>query len=322
MNSNLNTSPVHLPSETVNPNPTLSPNPDGWPSSKSHLGAAVDSGVWWWSDFLKKYSSLSVENIKKFEICLRELIIVKITDHWYPERPSKGQAFRSLSIDRKAHVDPILVKAAHSAGIENFLSFFSKLESVLMWIDPDVVLVRVIYAGYISIPPEDKVLYRNSYSPTKTSPTKSYHHRDTKTSPMGMGQQAQGRMIRGVNSSNGLIPPVSSSQYMPVHYSQGVPSNQYTVPKNPYLSQPPQRSSLLYNTTPFNQSQYIPWGHNGQFSDTWKPESSGSNSSSQSSSPSSGNNTPPGTHGSPLQQNGSHKSKMYIEYGLTLEAQA
>jgi len=321
MNSNQNSNSVVLPSETVNPTPL----PDGWPASKSQLASAVDSGVWWWSDFLKKYSSLSVETVKKFEICLRELIIVKITDHWYPERPAKGQAYRSLSIDRKAHVDPLLVKAAHSAGIENFLSFFSKLESVLMWIDPDLVLVRVVYAGYINIPPEDKVLYRNSYSPTKASPTKnSYHHRDNKTSPtMGIGQPSQGgRILRGVNSTNGLISPISS-QYMPVHYSQGVPSNQYTVPKNPYLSQPSQRSSggpILYNTAPYNQSQYIPW-HNGQFSDTWKHDT-GSNSSG-----SSGSNTPTGNHGSPLHhQNGSNqKSKMYIDYlgsGLTLEAQA
>jgi len=306
MNSNQN---VHLPAETVNPG---FHSGDSWPSSKSQLAAAVDSGVWWWSDFLKKYSSLSVETVKKFEMCLRELVIGKITDHWYPERPSKGQAYRSLSIDRKAHVDPILIRAASNAGIENFLAIFSKLESVLMWIDPDVVLVRVTYAGYINIPPEDKVLYRNSYSPTKASPTKSYHHRD-KTSPtMPIGQSAQGRILRGVNSSNGLMSPIPSSQYMPVHYGQGVPSNQYTVPKNPYLSQPPQRNTPILYNTPYSQSQYIPW-HNGQFSDTWKHDSS------ENSSQSSGSNTPTGTSGSP------NKSKMYIDYlgsGLTLEAQA
>jgi hypothetical protein len=323
--------PETLPSTTTETLP--------WSSPKNHLNAAVDAAVWWWGDFLKKSSTLSLEQIKKFENSLREQVILKITDHWYPEMPSKGQAYRSLSIDKKAHIDPILLRAASLVGIENFSAYFTKLDSVLMWIDPDVVVVRVTFAGYVNIPPEDKVLYRSSISAnSKSISPKSYNQRDSKTPAMVIAQpvpQNRSGLLRGGSGSNGVInhlpvrPPspsqtylgsyrssspgltATASQYIPaIHY--GHPASQFsTIHKAPpYL--PQQRASSIMYTSPFNQSQYIhAWNNHGQFSESWNDNNT--------------NHSPPPSS-QPSQQNSSQRTKnMYIDYmdsALPLEAQA
>jgi hypothetical protein len=256
--------------------------------------------------------------------------------------PSKGQAYRSLSIDKKAHIDPILLRAASNVGIENFAAYFSKLDSVLMWIDPDVVVVRITFAGYVNIPPEDKVLYRSSITSNKSISPKSYNQRDSKTPAMVIAQpvpQNRSGLLRGGSGSNGVInhlpvrPPspsqtylgsyrssspgltATASQYIPtIHY--GHPASQFSTihkPPPPYI--PQQRASSILYTSPFTQSQYIhTWNNHGQYSETWNDN----NTSNQS---------PPSSQ--PPQQNGNNSQRstknMYIEYmdsALPLEAQA
>jgi len=223
-------------------------------------------------------------------------------------------------------------------GIENFSAYFSKLDSVLMWIDPDVVVVRVTFAGYVNIPPEDKVLYRSSItSNTKSISPKSYNQRDSKTPAMIIAQpvpQNRSGLLRGGSGSNGVInhlpvrPPspsqtylgsyrssspgltATASQYIPtIHY--GHPASQFsTIHKAPpYL--PQQRASSIMYSSPFTQSQYIhTWNNHGQFSESWNDN----------------NQSPPSSH--PPQQNGSNSQRsknMYIDYmdsALPLEAQA
>jgi len=308
-----------------------------WSSPKNYLNAAVDAAVWWWGDFLKKSSTLSLEQIKKFENSLREQVILKIADHWYPGMPSKGQAYRSLSIDKKAHIDPVLLRAASNVGIENFSAYFTKLDCVLMWIDPDVVVVRVSFAGYVNIPPEDKVLYRSSITSNAKNISPKSYQRDSKTPAMVIAQpvpQNRSGLLRGGSGSNGVInhlpvrPPspsqtylgsyrssspgltATSAQYIPtIHY--GHPASQFSTihkPPPPYL--PQQRASSILYTSPFTQSQYIhTWNNHGQFSESWNDNTT--------------NQSPPSSQ--PHQNNSQRTKNMYIEYmdsALPLEAQA
>jgi hypothetical protein len=279
------------------------------------LNAAVDAAVWWWGDFLKK-SSLSIEIVKKFEEVLKELIVLKISDHWYPELPTKGQAYRSLSVDKKAHIDPILSKAANSVGLDNFMNYFNKLDSVLMWVDPDVVLVRIAYTGYASVPPEDKVLYRSniganlkvvSSKTLKTNtPPPIIRPGILRTSPPGspansISDNHQNYLGSFRSSSPGLNS--NAAQYYPssIHYSQ------YSKPA--YI--PAQRHpNLVYNNL-FSQTQYMPWHNpNTAYSENWNehPVTISSNRQPQ-----------------PAQTNSTHP-KLYIDYltdsVLPLEAQA
>jgi protein Tob/BTG len=265
-----------------------------------------------------KKSSLSLESVKKFEEVLRDLIITKISDHWYPENPAKGQAFRSLSIDKKAHIDPILSRSATSVGIENLLGYFTKVDSVLMWIDPDLVVVRVSYTGYTNVPAEDKVLYRSTLgsSPTKLiskplktgTPPPIARPGILRTSPPGSPSTNSTSYLGSYRSSS---PGLNSNaaQYFPssMHYTHPAPATQYKPPAA-YL---PAQRPMLYNNL-FNQSQYISWQHS-QYSENWNNENS--------QIPTQQHQPPQTAHS---QQNG-NRNKMYIDYidsVLPLEAQA
>jgi len=244
---------------------TLNSSSLSFQPAQSCLLIAIDAAVRWWSEYLKK--TVSLEALKKFESSLKDALMEKIKDHWYPDMPSKGQGYRSLSMDKKAHWDPVLQKAAVSGGfLDTFVSFFKDLDSVLMWIDPDVVVVRLSYTGYINIPPEEKILYRSPIPakspvfppPVKTSPPLS-------SSPLPSNRST---IIRPpATTSQPIRPPSPSSQtYLasfrtnsttpPPYYG---PPNAFSSPhKNPYTAQPSQRNSVYYNNgiTP-NQSQYI-----------------------------------------------------------------
>jgi hypothetical protein len=278
--------------------------------------------VWWWGDFLKK-SSLNLEIVKKFEEVLRELVIEKIYDHWYPELPAKGQAYRSLSVDKKAHIDPILSKAAASVGIENFINYFNKVDSVLMWVDPDVVLVRIAYTGYTSVPPEDKVLYRSnigvnlkvvSAKALKTStPPPIARPGILRTTPPGSPTNSSDNPPTYFGSFRSSSPPglnSNAAQYYPssLHYPH--PSiSQY--PKPAYI--PAQRHpTMLYNNI-FNQTQYMTWhSSNPAYSENWNEPQPAIQPITNRQQPQNTNNNP--------------NSKLYIDYlidsVLPLEAQA
>jgi hypothetical protein len=245
-------------------------------STKYLLNAAVDAAIWWWGDFLKK-SSLNLDVVKKFEEELRDLVIEKISDHWYPELPAKGQAYRCLSVDKKAHIDPILSKAAASVGIDNLINYFNKVDSVLMWVDPDVVVVRIAYTGYSSVPPEEKVLYRSnigvnlkvvSAKALKTStPPPIARPGILRTSPPGSPSHSHDNPAY-YGSFRTASPGLNSNaaQYYPssLHYPH--PSvSQY--PKPAYI--PAQRHpTILYNNI-FNQTQYMTWNNHPAYSENW-----------------------------------------------------
>lgn len=304
-------------------------------TTKSQLNAAVDAAVWWWGDFMKK-SALSIDVVKKFEDVLRELIVTKISEHWYPDNPAKGQAYRSLSIDKRAHIDPLLSRSAASVGIESLLAYFIKVDSVLMWIDPDVVIVRIAYSGYTNVPPEDKVLYRSniglslkvvSSKPLKTatpppiarpgilrtSPPGSPSTTSTSNNPSYLGSYRSSSP--GLNSN--------AAQYFPssIHFSH--PTNptpsQGGYPKPPaYI--PAQRPTILYNNL-FNQSQYITWQHS-QYSENWNNDNN-QLTTQQQQQPQPPQQQP--QQPQPNSQQNGNRNKLYIDYidsVLPLEAQA
>jgi protein Tob/BTG len=288
-------------------------------TSKSQLISAVDAAVWWWGDFMRK-SSLSLDAVKKFEEVLRDLIVTKISAHWYPDNPAKGQAFRSVSIDKKARIDPLLSRSATSVGIDNLLAYFTKVDSVLMWIDPDVVIVRVAYSGYTNIPPEDKVLHRSnigsspkivSSKPLKTvTPPPIARPGILRTSPLASPSSPSNNNSSFLGSYRSSSPGLNSNaaQYFPssIHFTHPAPPSpsQY---KPAYI---PAQRPMLYNNL-FNQSQYISWQHS-QYSENWNNEN---------------NQLPTQAHPQPQansQQNG-NRNKLYIDYidsVLPLEAQA
>jgi len=173
----------------------------------------------------------------------------KIKDHWYPDMPSKGQGYRSLTMDKRAHCDPVLLKAASCAGIDDPLcTYFKDFESILMWIDPDAVVVRMAYTFYLNIPPEEKVLYRSAIRPPNKSPPPSSPKRTHYRGPHSLRPPTPPQYLGNYrpNSTNGKISP-------PLSYGNSTFSSPQ---KNQYLGQPSSRNGLYY-INHGNQSHYM-----------------------------------------------------------------
>jgi len=176
--------------------------------------------------------------------------LIKIKDHWYPEQPTKGQGYRSLSLDKRAHSDPLLQKAAVTAGLSDpFVSYFKDTESIIMWIDPDAVVVRLCYTPYIPIPPDEKVLYRSVLPTVKTvstPPRNSYNRSNFAYRTPPSPPQTPFR------------PFSNSPPYVPLSYHSPQSKNHYVGHPTPNGY----RNGMNYtNTTKVNPSQYF-W-HNG-----------------------------------------------------------
>jgi len=132
----------------------------------------VEKAVCWWVEQLKS-PSITKEMEKRFEKCLKDEIYSRVTNHWFPNNPTKGQAHRSLSLDKKARPDPVIARAAKAAGINNINECFSYVESIVMWIDPNEVAV-IVHWEY-SAGGQEHIVYRpkSSVAPQrKTTPEK------------------------------------------------------------------------------------------------------------------------------------------------------
>ena len=67
-------------------------------------------------------------------------IVWKIQDHWFPERPQRGQAFRCIRLNGGSRPDPLIEKAAFETGIE-YCDLRLPVEFT-MWVDPREVSCR------------------------------------------------------------------------------------------------------------------------------------------------------------------------------------
>lgn len=67
----------------------------------------------WWA---KNILDLPQTNIDLFKITLRNCLIQKIKNHWYPEEPERGSGYRSILNDKM--IDPILFYSCNIANID------------------------------------------------------------------------------------------------------------------------------------------------------------------------------------------------------------
>jgi len=68
------------------------------------------------------------------------LLTNKFHNHWHPEKPFKGQAFRCIRVNSLSRSDTILENACQSAGI-SYVDLKMPIELTL-WIDPEEVTCR------------------------------------------------------------------------------------------------------------------------------------------------------------------------------------
>ena len=90
---------------------------------------------------LSSRKKVSEQKLKKFSVCLQNILQRRYEFHWFPERPFKGSGFRAIRIFHC--MDPVLKQAGEQCGISpKFLTASLPLE-LTIWIDPQEVSYRI-----------------------------------------------------------------------------------------------------------------------------------------------------------------------------------
>lgn len=119
------------------------------PGEGAAPGAAAAAGkmkneiaavVFFFTRLVRKHDKLKKEAVERFAEKLTQILQEKYKNHWYPEKPSKGQAYRCIRVNKFQRVDPDVLKAC-----ENSCILYSDLglpKELTLWVDPCEVCCR------------------------------------------------------------------------------------------------------------------------------------------------------------------------------------
>ncbi|XP_026184131.1 protein BTG3 [Mastacembelus armatus] len=89
---------------------------------------------------VKKGEKLELDKVELFVERLAIALQEKFKGHWYPENPSKGQAYRCIRVNRFHRQDPELLRACKESGIQ--YSDLGLPRELTLWVDPGEVCCR------------------------------------------------------------------------------------------------------------------------------------------------------------------------------------
>ena len=94
-------------------------------------------------DFLMSFFGdlVTVEKSEELTYRLTDILLSKYSEHWYPEQPSKGNAYRCINV-MEGHLDPTLVKALQQCQLPTDCNSWYFPENLSLWVDPNEVSYR------------------------------------------------------------------------------------------------------------------------------------------------------------------------------------
>jgi protein Tob/BTG len=128
------------------------------PSSSTELSPSKECeyASWWWTSQLNLAMSptVSYEQLHHFQKTLQRILEKKYENHWYPDCPEKGSAYRSIMFEHGI-IDSVLAVSAKEARITNLRARFPT--ELIMWVDPGAIRI-----AYTHSPKKIVVLYQKS----------------------------------------------------------------------------------------------------------------------------------------------------------------
>lgn len=142
--------------------------------------------------------NLDSERIDSFRRVLQLHMFDHYQNHWFPDKPFKGSAYRCLRIVNQK-MDPLISKAGADIGLtEAQLLDFLPAEFT-MWVDPCEVSYRIGEEGSIGVLYEDEMVSDSSDSPVSTPPSGNEF-----SSSQELLQSCKGQIMSN-NYSNGNV---------------------------------------------------------------------------------------------------------------------
>lgn len=80
------------------------------------------------------------DKVEQFKHCLEQALYERFYNHWFPEQPTKGQAYRCIRLNEWDRRDITLQKVCTQCGID-----YKDLQlpvELTLWVDPDEVTCR------------------------------------------------------------------------------------------------------------------------------------------------------------------------------------
>jgi len=86
-------------------------------------------------------SRLTESDLAHFTESFRSVLSARYSDHWFPDKPFKGSAFRCIRIVKR-RLDPVLALAATGAGLTESALLDVLPSELTLWVDPADVCYR------------------------------------------------------------------------------------------------------------------------------------------------------------------------------------
>lgn len=158
--------------------------------SRINMKPEIIAAVGFISKFLRTKGLMDDRELQTFNQSLQELLAEHYRHHWFPEKPSKGSAYRCIRINHK--MDPLIGQAADRIGLSSQEMFKLLPSELTLWIDPYEVSYRIGEDGsicvlYESIPSvsssqngssslvESRISCKDELLLGRTSPSKTYN---------------------------------------------------------------------------------------------------------------------------------------------------
>lgn len=94
------------------------------------------------TSYVQRFGSINEGTLERFRTHLQQSLLQHYQGHWYPDKPTKGQAYRSLEFNKdKDYCNDIVAQICQKLG------FASKLlgirHELTLWIDPFEITIRL-----------------------------------------------------------------------------------------------------------------------------------------------------------------------------------
>lgn len=99
----------------------------------------ISAAVLFLARLIEKGERFNREQLEHFKLHLSRLLLERCKDHWFPEKPDKGQGYRCIRVNGVFH-DPIIRKAAKASGMK--YEDIRLPYELTVWVDPNEVCCR------------------------------------------------------------------------------------------------------------------------------------------------------------------------------------